>query len=93
MLVVVVALLFGPGPRPQAVAWPTVFSYGLGVHLRTCSEFYSAQSFGGVVGLAFLSLPSLPVVSVGYRLGLGLCLELGLLLCLIYLLFFHYFST
>ena len=47
------------------------FSCGLGVHLRTCSEFYSAQSFGGVVGLAFVSLPSLPVVSVCYRLGLG----------------------
>ena len=33
---VLVALLFGSGSGPQAVAWPVVFSCGLGVHPCTC---------------------------------------------------------
>ena len=81
----VIVALFGPGPGLQAVAWPVVFSCGLGVHL--CTLLLSVLMAFLVYHVlyrcrAFLSLPSLPVVLVCYCLGLvlgsGLCLGLGL---------------
>ena len=83
-MLVVVALLFGPGPGLQVVAWPAVFSCGLCVHLY-CSEFYSTQCFWWHFWFitfcrSFLSLLSLTVVFKFVSLGLGL--GLGLVLCL-----------
>ena len=73
--------------RPQAVAWPAVFSCGLGVHLCTCSVFYSSSAFlASLVYRVLLgfSPPPFPPGSVSF-LCFGSGLGLGFVLCFIQL--------
>ena len=77
-----VALLFGPGSGPRAVAWAAVFSCSLGMLLYNARNFTLLSLFHGVVGLScfvglfFSSLPSWELL-VCYCLGLALGLGVG----------------